>query len=251
MKATKVMLITASVIMSLLLLTSCGKEAVQPTEANQPPVILFLRPNEDLIIEQETLLVFKFQPLDVDGHIAKVELFLNGNLIQTLIDPPYQTYPYAVFSDKDEILTFLAIAYDNQGATGQAERHIEIRDFRPKYLGDFYFRSIKTGWSVAYGNTIDTSYYHGLIRKYELIDSQNDYFQGDDSNEPSSGKITFEYQPNEVFTSLVNPDGSIVPKSHNHYHHEGGFAGVDTIAFTFSNFALGGGTSYDVLGIRE
>lgn len=126
-------------------------------------------------------------------------------------------------------------------------------DFRIQYTGDFNFRVITMFWMMGQPTTYDTSFYNGVIRKYELADSESDLYSENDSEEKSPNeKITIEFAPNAKITSLIDEDGTLTPKSGYHYHHEGGFVHADTIKFYVGGFGgLGGGWNYTVLGIRK
>jgi hypothetical protein len=51
---------------------------------------------------------------------------------------------------------------------------MEVYDYRQKYFGDFYFTVITEFWMLGQPTTYDTSFYNGVIRKYELSDSEDD-----------------------------------------------------------------------------
>ena len=100
--------------------------------------------------------------------------------------------------------------------------------------------------------TYDTSYYNGVIRRYELVDSENDMFSDNDSNENPNEKITIEFIKKGKITSLINENGVLIPKAGYHYSHIGEFIHVDTINFNIGGLGgLGGGWAYEVKGIRE
>ena len=129
---------------------------------------------------------------------------------------------------------------------------IRINDFREKYYGNFYFKIITESWMLCQPTTYDTSYYNGVIRRYELVDSENDMFSDNDSNENPNEKITIEFIKKGKITSLINENGVLIPKAGYHYSHIGEFIHVDTINFNIGGLGgLGGGWAYEVKGIRE
>jgi len=100
--------------------------------------------------------------------------------------------------------------------------------------------------------TYDTSYYNGVIRRYELSDSKNDLYADDDSGENPNKKITIEFKQDTKITSLLNIDGSLVYRFGYHYSHYGKFTDSDTIIFSVSGLGgLGAGCNYEVKGIRK
>ena len=169
---------------------------------NQNPTVVFLQPANNLVIDQDTVLTINVEANDADGEVSKLELFIDGALAEVFNSPPYQ-YAWNISQiENNGLRTIQAIAHDNNGATGQAEISIDINDYRTKYLGDFYFRVITESWMLGQTTTYDTSYYNGLIRAYELTDSENDLFSEDDSAENPDEKITLEFKvvPFFIFT---------------------------------------------------
>ena len=126
-------------------------------------------------------------------------------------------------------------------------------DFRLQFTGDFNFRVITEFWEMGQPLKYDTSFYNGVIRKYELVDSESDLYPENDSEEKNPNeKITIEFAPNAKITSLISEDGTLTPKHGYHYFHSGGFENIDTIVFHIGGLGgLGGGWSYDVEGIRK
>ena len=177
MKTKKKALIIVSILLSILVIIGCEKE-----KNNQNPSISFIEPDNSLVIEHDTILSIIVEPYDTDGEIKKVELLINGVVIKTFNSSPYQYDWYDAKLENEGVFTFLAIAYDNKDATGQAEINIEIKDFRTKYLGSFYFKVITESWMLGQPTSYDTSFYNGVIRRYELIDSDNDLYVDDASS---------------------------------------------------------------------
>lgn len=233
-------------LFSLLTVISCGKD-----KDNINPTIRFIQPGPNLVIEQDTILVILVDARDSDGDVRKVELLINGSIVREFDSPPYQYEWYAKL-ENEGVHTMKARAYDDKGATGQEEISIEINDFRTKYLGDYYFKVIKQSWRLGQPETYDTSFHNGKIRRYELMDSENDMYIDDDGNEDFNKKITIQFKQNTIITSILNIDGSLVAKTGHHYNHFGGFTDKDTISFVVGGMGgLGGGWSYIVEGFRK
>ncbi len=151
---------------------------------------------------------------------------------------------------KKDLLIYLTTLILMFTVSCKKEQSIEIKDFREKYYGDFNFKVIKELWSLGDPVTYDTSYYAGIIRKYELIDSDSDLYT-DYVEENPIAKITIEFNQNTKITSQINEDGILTPKSGYHYSHKGEFVDIDTIKFYVDRLGgLGGGRNYDVIGIR-
>lgn len=234
-------------LVSILFAFSCETE-----KDNVNPTVQLTQPEDNLIIEQDTILTIIADANDTDGDVVKVELLINGTIVKKFDTLPYQYDWHDAKLENEGVHTIKAIAYDDKGATGQAEISVEIKDFRTKYLGNFHFKVITESWMIETPTTYDTSYYHGVIRKYELTDSDNDLCYNDDSDENPDEKITIEFKQNTKITSLLNSDGSLVSKSGYHYYHQGSFTDIDTIAFSIGGLGgLGGGCNYEVEGTRE
>lgn len=129
MAIPKTTIINASVLVCILLVTSCEINH-DPTGPNLNPTLSILQPDRDLVIGHDTVLSIILQPIDADGEIKKVELFRNGTIIKTFTSPPYQYDSFQVEVKNEGVFTLLAIAYDDQGATGQEERRIEVKEFK-------------------------------------------------------------------------------------------------------------------------
>ena len=132
------------------------------------------------------------------------------------------------------------------------EKKTEENDFRTKYLGSFRFVIITESWRLGQANLYDTSFYNGVIRKFELIDKNDDLYSGnEDSTENINDKITIEFSQSSKITTLINKDGALISKSGYHYVHEGRFVNLDSIKFYVGGFGgLGGGLNYIVAGNR-
>lgn len=247
MKSIKTIFTAILTLLILMILISCEKE-----KSNQKPTIRFVEPDNNLVIEHDTVLSIIVEPFDEDGEIKKVELFINGTIVKTFNSSPYQYDWHNAKIENIGVYTIKATAFDNKGATGDAEISVEIRDFRIKYLGDFNFRVITKSWIFGQPTTYDTSFYTGVIRKYELTDSENDLYIDDDSDENPDEKITLEFKQNTKITSLINENGILTPKSGYHYYHQGEFTDIDTISFSIGGLGgLGGGWNYEVKGIKK
>lgn len=247
MKFIKTTLKSITIGLILLMVFSCEKE-----KTNLNPTIKFVKPDNKSIIKHDSILSIIVEPIDQDGMIEKVELLINDSIVKSFDSPPYQYDWYDAKLENEGMITFKAIAYDNNGATGQAEISIEIKDFRTKYLGDFSFKVVTESWTLGKPTTYDTSFYDGVIRKYELIDSKNDLYNDNDSDENPNQKVTLEFEQNTKITSLLNNDGGLVSKSGRHYGHRGSFTDMDTIVFRVGGLGgLGYGRNYQVEGIRK
>lgn len=235
-------------VISLMILSALG---CKKEKTNQQPSISFVQPDNNLIITSDTVLIFKADPRDEDGEIEKVEFLINGLVVQTITQAPYQ-FEWLAKIENAGMYTIKAIAWDKEGASAEAEINLEIRDYRNPFTGDFYFRVIIQHWVLGQPTTYDTSFYSGVIRKYELADSENDLSPGNDSEENPDKKITIEFSPDTRITSLISEDGTLIPKSGHHYGHSGAFVNVDKIKFFVGGMGgLGGGWNYDVEGTRK
>jgi hypothetical protein len=218
---------------------------------NENPIVRFIQPESSLMITNDTIIRFVIEAVDSDGKISKVELLINEQVEQTITDAPYSFDWYAKLENAGSYL-IEAKAYDNKGGTASAGIQMEIYDYRLQFLGNFYFTIITRSWRLGIPDTYSTAFYDGLIRRYISIDSTDDLYTNDDSNEPAHEKITIEFRPKTKITTLLKPDGEFVEKYGYHYGHSGRFNHSDTVNFAVGGLGgLGGGTSYSVHGTRK
>lgn len=241
-------LLIISVAALMLIAVSCNKD-----KTNIAPTIRFTQPDSLLVVTHDTSLVFIAEPEDVDGNITKVEFYINEATVSTDLESPY-VYEWldAKLENAGNYL-FRAIAYDNDGATGEDEIQIEIFDYREKFLGDFRFTVINESWSMGQPNTYDTSVYAGIIRRFDPADSIDDlYYIQDDINEVPDTKVTIIFGPSAKITSVLDTAGALLPKGGYHYWHSGGFTTTDSISFSVGGLGgLGAGNNYYVTGVKQ
>ncbi|MBP6872990.1 MAG: hypothetical protein KBC43_13350 [Bacteroidales bacterium] len=232
----------------MMVAVSCQKE-----KTNHAPTIRFTQPDSLLVVTHDTSLVFVAEPEDVDGNIIKVEFFINEAVVSTDLE---SSYVYEWLDAKLENAgnyRVRAVAYDNDGATGEDEIQIEIFDYREKFLGDFRFTVINESWSMGQPNTYDTSVYAGIIRRFDPADSIDDlYYIQDDINEVPDTKVTIIFGPSAKITSVLDTAGALLPKGGYHYWHSGGFTTTDSISFSVGGLGgLGAGNNYYVTGVKQ
>jgi hypothetical protein len=126
-------------------------------------------------------------------------------------------------------------------------------DYREKYYGDYAFEAVIRSWSMSSGVSWDTSFYNGLIRKYQLSDSDSNWCAGAiDAHPNPNEKISLHFRQNMTITSGISEEGLLMPKTCYHYYHKGGFTHHDTISFYLTGLGgLGGGATMWVTGIRK
>jgi len=244
MKQIHSILLFISVSSLLFISVSCKKD-------NQTPTIVFIEPDTNLLITKDTILTIIVEPFDNDGEIIKVELLINNDLIKTFDSPPYQyDWEECKLENEGEYI-IKAIAYDDDGASVMTEKSVEIYDYRTKYTGSFNFEIITISYVISEPAHYDTSYYNGTISKYELIDSESDTYNGDDSNENPEEKITIRCNSYLMVTSVITETGELVTRYGYHYNQYGSFTDINTMFVNFDGAsAMGGGTTYKVKGIR-
>lgn len=139
------------------------------------------------------------------------------------------------------IITFIALSCKK-----------ENNDYRTKYLGNFRFKIIQDCWSMEGYMPADTFFYNGIIRTYELGDSQNDMNSYEDDDKNLNEKITLEFMDNKIITSIIDEDGIFLQVNPNpHYNQYGKFLNIDSIEFLINKSAQGGGCTYEVTAIRN
>jgi len=248
----------------LAVIIGCGKNEETnippcPPEGNHiPPTITIIQPAGGILIEKDTVLSITLEATDGDCSIAYGYLLHNGNLVGSFNLSPLKNYLHITKYDNGDMNSLKAIAFDNEDSVGIAEITFSVNiidnspDYRDPYIGHFYFRTIHSFWVLNEGTTVDTSYYHGMTRKFEQTDSADDLniFHNDTGEDPEN-KITIEFREQKKITSLLKVDGSLIPV-YDKYYHEGGFTNSDTLLVHVS---IGWSPShiegYDIVGIRE
>ncbi|MFT5337820.1 MAG: hypothetical protein ACI9YL_001832 [Luteibaculaceae bacterium] len=234
-------------LLMVSMIFGCQKEQTQTK-----PFIRFIQPQNDLVAEGDSTMRIILEAGDENGSISKVELFINEEMVKVFDSIPY-LYDWLDLKEANPgILTLKAKAYNNKGEVGEAYREMMYVDYRSKFLGNYYFTVIRESWSLGNPNHYDTSYFHGKIRKFELIDREMDEYSCNDSHENPKEKITIEFKENEILTSVLYLDGELEEKTGYHYGHGGNFIGPDSISFSVGGFGgNGGGWGYDVFGKKE
>jgi hypothetical protein len=239
--------LSAFTIFVILSIIGCKRE-----KSNMPPRILFTQPVGNIVLTSDSVLTFVVDAFDDDGSIVKVEFFVNGTVAHTVTAIPYQYSWNDATLNNLGVHTIKATAYDNEGATSDAEITVEMLDSRQIWVGNFEFNVFTENWMMGQATNYDTTIYHGEIRNYVSADDAIDLSSFEVEGENPNEKITIEFLANTYITSVINPDGSLVTKLGYHYGHSGGFIEVDTIAFQVGGLGgLGFGTNYTIVGVRE
>lgn len=218
---------------------------------NLNPTIEFIGLGTNISLLTDTTFIFKTKVVDDDGVIEKVDFYIDNVLVKSVDKAAFEFEWKPSYQDiGNHILK--AIAYDNHDAKGTAERQFQVNDFRTNYFGNFDFTVIIESWAMNLPTTYDTFHYPGVIREYILSDSDDDFYSHDDSDENPHQKITIGFLQGAKITSLINLKGELIPKMGIHYHHQGKFVTIDSIAFSIGGLGgLGGGWNYMVNGIRK
>ena len=129
-------------------------------------------------------------------------------------------------------------------------------DFREHFTGDFEFTIMKESWSDAMPDNIyDTTTFAGSIRLYSSTDNEHDlYFGTDNPAENPMAYITIKFLQAQRghITSVVSEAGLLEEKLGHRYSHEGTFLGSDSLRFEVRGLGgIGGGTNYEVIGVRR
>jgi hypothetical protein len=204
-------------------------------------------------VNKDTVLAIIVDANDVDGEIDRVSFIINNTVVFVDYTKPYQYNWNIVCSSYSGKQDIKVIAYDNDGEAGIDGFKLQIEDYRFKFFGSFYFVSKKATWILDKPWAYETIYYHGMVRPYKLIDSDNDLCSyGNDNNVNPNNKITIEFIPGNKITSGIYPDGHLYYKWGYHYDSWGSFNSIDTIKFSISGLGgLGGGVNYEIIGVRE
>ena len=124
-------------------------------------------------------------------------------------------------------------------------------DYRSKFTGEFDFTVISS-FSGPGGNGVDTNYYQGSIRKYNLKDTSL-HFYLDDYSVNADSKIVVEISENLVLSSVIDDDGVLTEKSDNSFNQNGSFQGsnsVEIVRYVNPPATFDEATHY-IFGIRQ
>ncbi len=123
----------AVIIGSIILLTfSCEKK-----EENEKPTIIFLQPDSNLIIANDTIISFIVEPYDKDGTIEKVEFIIDNSIVKNITNSPYRFDWNITTEDNIGTKVVKAIAYDNNGGKGEVEMQLVIKSYLAKWIGNY------------------------------------------------------------------------------------------------------------------
>ncbi|RIJ46540.1 hypothetical protein D1614_17855 [Maribellus luteus] len=142
-----------AVIYSCIIFVGCVKE-----DNNIKPTIMFLQPQNNSEILEDSVLRIIVVPNDEDGSISEIELFLDEKLLKCLTVTPYQ-FDWDPDIQDIGLHVLKAVAYDDKNAKGESELQINIGDYREFITGDYNGIQVNTimGLSPIYGSYHDTS----------------------------------------------------------------------------------------------
>lgn len=107
-------------------------------------------------------------------------------------------------------------------------------DFRSKYLGNYNFSIHRTAWTLS-GPTLDTTYFYtGEVEK---------------GSETNTAIISFS-ESVSIETDIYE-DGTISVNHPPHQSLQGEFESAKEVKFKLANSGLGGGSAYDVTGVKK
>lgn len=211
------------IIICLILFSAIGCEK---KDDNEKPTISFLQPATNSIISNDTLISFLVEPFDADGTIDRVEFVNNGTLVHTITESPW-LYNWSISSERDRgLFKISAIAFDNQGATGEAEIQIEVKSYLSKWVG--IYDGVSHHW-MTYPTEING--------QWQMVTNHNYYsvmVNVSQSSQDSCLDFTFTYNGNNV--SAKNDLKFLPPGAH--YSNWGGGSGYGSLSITFEADSL-------------
>ncbi len=134
----------------------------------------------------------------------------------------------------------------------------ESADYRDAFTGDFVFTTVIMSWHLNTDSAgsiqvveYDTSEFLGFIRKYEPGDDAIDLYPDSDTLHPDS-TVFIRFLEQSAITTLLEADGTLVPRGGYHYGCSGAFRSRDSLDFSINGLGgLGGGWNYYVSGTRK
>jgi len=126
-------------------------------------------------------------------------------------------------------------------------------DYRNEFVGTYNFTVIHNGWSIIGPPVNDTIYYTGTVGFYTAGQtiSQNTYGCFSTENSPEK-RIIINFQSNTVVIPTIGESGALEGISGGcgiNFEFSGNIVG-ETISFTTSSYGNGGGSSYEVSGVK-
>ena len=118
-------LLISFLIFGFVLFQACNKEEQQPV--NDDPLCTIIVPNEGQeFIVGETITI-TINASDADGSIKDISILVNDDQIATLSTSPFE-YDWNTNGENPGSFTIKAICTDNQGATGDAETTVTLKE---------------------------------------------------------------------------------------------------------------------------
>jgi hypothetical protein len=245
---------------TVLFFQNCKKEEIDQSplpqeEINKLPFIEFVHPGDSASFIEDTIIEFKFNVLDEDGTVAKIELFLNDTLKEASFEQPWKI-DWTTNHDNIGKHKVSAIAYDNDNGTSEDVITISVVDYRSFYWGEFDFEVKRTHYDGDGNVSGDTSIVQGNIKAYQFSDSESDFtYRYDDPDADPNQKITIEFGYHWKIIPILSRNGVF----NNHYpgvadlryRHQGEFINYDTVIFETAWGSLGGMSYFDVKGIKK
>lgn len=186
-------------------LAGCRKTTLDDVHGNIAPTIRFVSPQNNAVLEKDSIVNFILEPKDEDGSISKVEIYKDGSLMRVLHAEPWE-FDIQTSTIGSGQHSLLAIAQDNLGALGSAMLEISMADERDSIVGDFAGIEIYWHW-VSSTNQLakDTISVTATLQK-SVFDSLVDL-----SIHPNIWQrpLTFQYQ-NGVFVPTITNYNSIL-----------------------------------------
>lgn len=230
------------VFLAIPLFFSCKKD-------NQSPTIAIVSPGNNLFVQNDTTLNIVLNPVDLDGDVNRVELFINDSLRKTFSASPYEYEWTNVKEGNYPEYIVRAVVIDNEGATGETKKTVQSSDFREKYFGDFDFTIITSVSGFPQAESRDTAYSSGVIRA-ALPGEKQKYVSPWNPERGEQEKISMEYVDNEVFTTVMESDGDFVREVNGSLFQDGIFLNHDSVFFEYLSGGVEVKTYVKVVGIR-
>lgn len=230
-------------VFSLLLTINYSCEKNTPEMKNEPPVTLFLEPQDSSIFTIGSEILFDFYTYDNDGVITDWRWFIDGNLegIHVMqpgepLGPEYRwDISIMMTSEYRGHHTITVVAKDDDNDSTVADLHWAVLDIRDNYVGEWDFNGIRRRWNFNNDpiSVWDTVSYLGSV-SYGSTDSSLsiNYFTG---------------YTTEVFIDR-NGNVSFYPKSYNFACN---FHTTDTMSIAMEDTSLGAGTALSLAGVKK
>lgn len=244
-------LVVLATTLGLLFLWGCKKKTNEIIDTPPKPSITINYPVKNSQVLEDSFLRVEVSFSDEVKKIKKVDFYFDHQYIGSDIYPPFE-FVKSNISIKPGIHNVNVEALDDNNKIICADSAtFKSYEVRSKYFGNFNFKVHKTSYGGVYP-AIDTLYeYQGVIKEFEYIDYNDNYFRKNWTNTYHNRLLTIYFSKNINIISEVRENGIIDdPNLSTHNYQTGQFSDENNLYFKIGSGGLGGGYRYEISASR-